>query len=154
MSEATDQIKNLIFAYAEAVDRGNFDRLSELFAHGTLRLAAIGGPGLSGTDVGSAFRSLVIVYDDETPRTKHVTTNVMIQVDDANGCATARSYVMVLQQIPGRGIETILSARYEDTFARVGGVWRFADRVSYRDLTGDLTYHVRSATELHRQVES
>jgi hypothetical protein len=39
MSDASDQIRNLIFAYAEAVDRGNFDRVSELFAHGTLRLA-------------------------------------------------------------------------------------------------------------------
>ena len=154
MSEAADQIKNLIFAYAEAIDRGNFDRLSELFAHGTLRLAAMDGPGVSGTDVGSAVRNGVIVYDDGTPRTKHVTTNVMIQLDDANGRATARSYVMVLQQIPGRGIETILSSRYEDTFERVGGVWRFTDRLSYRDLTGDHTHHLRSAANRHRQVES
>ena len=96
----------------------------------------------------------MIVYDDGTPRTKHVTTNVMIQVDDANGRATARSYVMVLQQIPGRGIETILSSRYDDTFERVGGVWWFTDRVSYRDLTGDLPHHLRSAANRHSQVES
>jgi hypothetical protein len=35
MSDASDQIRNLIFAYDEAVDHGHFDRLSELFAHGS-----------------------------------------------------------------------------------------------------------------------
>ena len=60
---------------------------------------------------------------------------------------------MVLQHIPGRGIEIILSSRYEDTFERVGGVWRFADRVSHRDLTGDVTYHLRRAAGRHGQAE-
>jgi SnoaL-like domain len=151
MSDASDQIRNLMFAYAEAVDRGNFDRLSELFAHGTLRLG--GGPGVSGTDAGAFIRDAVIVYDDGTPRTKHVTTNIAIEVDDANGRATAHSYVMALQHIPGRGIEVILSSRYEDTFERVGGVWRFADRVSHRDLTGDVTHHLRRAAGHNRQAE-
>lgn len=145
MSDASEQIRNLIFAYAEAVDRGQFDRLSELCAHATFRLGPFGGPGLSGTDVSDFFRTNVIVYDDGTPRTKHVTTNVTIDVDEAQDHATARSYVLVQQQIPGRGIETIVSARYEDTFERVGGGWRFTNRVSHRDLAGDLTYHVRSA---------
>ena len=41
------------------------------------------------------FRDTLIVYDDGTPRTHHVTTNLSIEADaDA---ATARSYVTVHQ---------------------------------------------------------
>ena len=46
------------------------------------------------------LRDNVIVYDDGTPRTKHVTTNLAIEVDEDEGTAVSRSYFTVLQALP------------------------------------------------------
>ena len=46
------------------------------------------------------FRAMVRVYEDGTPRTKHVTTNIRIDVDDDAGTAEAHSYVTVFQALP------------------------------------------------------
>jgi hypothetical protein len=46
------------------------------------------------------LRDNLIVYDDGTPRTKHVTTNIAVEVDEEAGTALARSYFTVLQALP------------------------------------------------------
>ena len=56
------------------------------------------------------------VLDDGTPKTKHLTTNLTIDVDDHAGRATARSYFTVVQGVPGTPIQTIVAGRYEDVF--------------------------------------
>ena len=94
----------------------------------------------------------IIVYADGTPRTRHLVTNTIIEVDSLAGQATARSYNTTLQQVPGRGIEIIATARYEDSFRCVGGCWRFSERVIrhssmdgvHRDFIGDMSRHTRS----------
>jgi hypothetical protein len=48
--------------------------------------------------------------DDGTPRTKHVTTNITINVDDAAGTATSRAYFTVLQALPGLALQPIARA--------------------------------------------
>jgi hypothetical protein len=42
----------------------------------------------------------VIVYDDGTPRTKHVTTNLAIEVDKEGGTAMSRSYFTAYRRCP------------------------------------------------------
>jgi hypothetical protein len=42
----------------------------------------------------------LIVYDDGTPRTKHVTTDVAIDVDEEAGTAVSRSYFTARQALP------------------------------------------------------
>jgi len=37
---------------------------------------------------------------------------------------------------------SILCGRYQDAFERVGGAWRFADRLILSDLVGDLSRHL------------
>ena len=39
-------------------------------------------------------------------------------------------------------IQAILCGRYHDAFERVGGAWRFADRLILPDLVGDLSRHL------------
>jgi 3-phenylpropionate/cinnamic acid dioxygenase small subunit len=157
MSDASDQIRNLIYRYAEAVDGGRFEMLNELFAHATLRFAlGPGGPrrSIPGTSAAAMYRDGIILYADGTPRTRHVTTNTIVDVDETAGRATSSSYLMTLQQVPGRGIEIIATARYEDTFERVDGTWRFSERLIRqssldgvtRDFIGDMSHHTRSAT--------
>jgi 3-phenylpropionate/cinnamic acid dioxygenase small subunit len=134
-------IENLIATYAELVDDGDFAGLGRLLADATF-----GGSGasVSGSDaIEQMFRDMLIVYDDGTPRTKHVTTNVIIDVDEQMGTATSRAYFTVLQALPDLPLQPIVSGRYRDRFDRRDGQWRFAERRVRIDLTGDLSRHLR-----------
>jgi hypothetical protein len=83
-------------------------------------------------------------YEDTgTPKTKHVTTNVIIEVDEENNAATAKAYYTVMQAVPGSlPLQPVISGRYRDEFERVDGVWRFSRRHMYIDLVGDLSQHL------------
>ncbi len=151
-----DQIRNLIHRYAEAVDGGRFEVLSELFAHATLRFAlGTGAPTRSvpGPEAEAMYRGGIILYADGTPRTRHLVTDTIIDVDESASRATARSYNTTLQQAPGHPIEIIATAKYEDIFERVDGAWRFSERLIrsasidnvHRDFIGDMSRHTRNA---------
>ena len=143
MGGARDEIATLIFRYAERIDAGDLDALAELFRHA--RYGAGDGPlVLTGEQVARINRELIILYEDGTPRTRHVTTNLVIEVDEAAGTAAARSYYVVFQQAPGTPLEPIVSGRYHDRFERADGRWRFAERRIHVDLVGDLSRHLRT----------
>jgi hypothetical protein len=89
------------------------------------------------------LRDNVIVYDDGTPRTKHVTTNIAIEVDEEAGTAVSRSYFTALQALPDLALQPIVSGRYEDRFEHRDGQWRFAERRVLTDLVGDVSRHLR-----------
>src|SRR5262245_16439756 len=98
MLDSGRQVENLLYTYAARIDAGDFDGVGELFSHGRI-VAAIDSPPFEGRDgVRGMFEASTRRYEDGTPRTKHVTTNAVIEVDDAAGTASARSYYMVLQQ--------------------------------------------------------
>jgi 3-phenylpropionate/cinnamic acid dioxygenase small subunit len=90
-----------------------------------------------------AGRDMLIVYDDGTPRTRHVTTNVAIEADEEAGTAVSRAYSTVLQALPGLALQPIVSGRYRDRFERCDGQWRFAERRVLVDLVGDVSRHLR-----------
>ena len=88
------------------------------------------------------YRASARIYEDGTPRTKHITTNAIIEVDDYTGVASARSYYTVLQQTDTLKLQPVISGRYHDTFQRIGGRWWFDTRVIFIDLVGDLSQHL------------
>jgi 3-phenylpropionate/cinnamic acid dioxygenase small subunit len=134
-------IENLIAAYAELVDDGDFAGLGALLADATF--TGSGAP-VSGPDaIEKMFRDMLVVYDDGTPRTRHVTTNVAIEVDEETGTAVSRAYFTVLQAVPGLALQPIVSGRYRDRFQRRGRQWRFAERRVHVDLVGDVSRHLR-----------
>ena len=134
-------IENLIATYAELVDDGDFAGLGTLLADATF--TGSGAP-VSGPDaIEKMFRDTLIVYDDGTPRTKHVTTNVIIEADEEAGTAVSRAYFTVLQALPGLALQPIASGRYRDRFERRDGPWRFAERHVRVDLVGDVSRHLR-----------
>jgi ketosteroid isomerase-like protein len=61
-------IENLIAAYAELVDDGDFAGLGRLLADATF--AGSGAPVSGPHAIEQMFRDMLIVYDDGTPRTK------------------------------------------------------------------------------------
>jgi SnoaL-like domain len=82
------------------------------------------------------------LYEDGTPRTRHVTTNVAVELDENAGTALARSYYTVFQQTDGLALQPIIAGHYHDTFHRVEGQWCFDTRTMFVDLKGDLSHHL------------
>ncbi len=138
-----DEISDLIFAYAERMDRGDFAGVGALFEHASYGAAE--APPLRGAAaVGKILRELVILYEDGTPRTQHVTTNLRIELGPEELTASARSYFSVLQGVPGAPLQPIMSGRYHDRFEQTASGWRFTERRIFMDLVGDLSRHLRS----------
>ena len=116
---------------------------TSLFEHAVLRIGDTDDATIDAAGLLRFLRNLVIRYPDGTPRTKHVTTNPIVEIDEDAGTATCRSYYTVLQQTDGLPLQPIVSGRYHDRFERVDGRWRF----SYRDYTlvdfvGDVSKHL------------
>jgi 3-phenylpropionate/cinnamic acid dioxygenase small subunit len=86
-------------------------------------------------------------YEDDTPRTHHVTTNLIIEVDDERSTATCRSYFTVFQQTPALSLQPIVAGRYADRFERVDGTWRFSARHMAVRLAGDVSHHLLQSME-------
>ncbi len=137
-------IGNLIARYAELVDAGDFDGVADLLAD-----AGVGdntnGPLLRGRDaIAAMFTATTRRYADGTPRTKHVTTNLILEIDAEAGEASARSYWTVLQAVEGLPLQPILAGRYHDRFDRSGAGWHFTERRYFIDLVGDVSRHMLS----------
>lgn len=147
MSTADDvrAIERLLLAYADAVDAGDLAGVGTLFRHGRVCAETAEGPVTlaEGSDAVEAFyRSMVRLYDDGTPRTRHVTTNVSVEVDPSAGTASASSTYTVFQATETLVLQPIIVGRYRDTFGFLEGEWCFESRTLRTDLTGDLSQHL------------
>ncbi|MGH9024524.1 MAG: nuclear transport factor 2 family protein [Acidimicrobiia bacterium] len=137
--EARAEITALIHVYAELLDAGELDGVAALFAE-----ADYGSPNRGRIHGAAQVRKVydpVILYADGTPGTKHVISNVTIEL--VGDTASARSYFTVLQALAGLPLQPIIAGRYHDRFALDGGTWRFAERMILPDLIGDLSHHMR-----------
>jgi hypothetical protein len=139
-------IPNLIGLYAERIDAGDYVGVGELFAHATITSE---GQDLrvAGADaVCRMYEAWTRRYPDNgTPHTRHVTTNLVLDVDDETGTGTCRSYVTVFQSLADFPLQPIFTGRYHDTFERADGVWRFTGRHMITDYVGDLSRHLNHA---------
>jgi len=143
MTTARDDIERLLYSYAERIDAGDFAGVADLFADAVITSEGsdrkvIGRDGALAMYEGSTRR-----YPNGTPLTKHVTTNVMIEVDDDGATATSQAYFTVLQAVPGElALQPIIAGRYRDRFDCVDSHWRFASRHMIVDLLGELGQHL------------
>ena len=142
--ESHHSISTLMFRYAECVDQADFDGLSLLFSNGTIRSTSAedSEEGMRGEAIGRFYAATNRVHEDGTLRTRHLATNVRIEIDEASDRATARSYFVVLQATPRLPFQPIVGERYDDRFERVDGQWRFADRLVLVDQIGDMSEHL------------
>lgn len=146
MPDSAREIENLLYTYAERIDAGDLEGVADLFAHGRIH-GVEGGPPetvFEGRDaVLRLYRSTTRVYADTgTPRTRHVTTNAIVEVDEDAGTAAARSTFLVTQATDALPLQVVITGRYRDTFHRVGGAWWFDTRVMHVDQVGDLSHHL------------
>jgi 3-phenylpropionate/cinnamic acid dioxygenase small subunit len=147
-TDDVEAIRALIHEYAELIDLGDLDGVAALFTHGTWSSPGRGTP-LRGAEQVRRVYDGVILYDG-IPSTKHVISNVTVEIADDRTTATARSYFTVLQARPDFPLQPVIAGRYYDRFERVDDVWRFADRQIIPDLIGDLSRHLRDASDLER----
>jgi hypothetical protein len=145
MLDDAREIENLLHRYAELIDAGDLEGVADLFTHGRISASPDATPEQirEGRDqVLALYQRSTRIYDDGIPHTKHVTTNSIVEVDEATGTASARSYYTVLQQVDEFPLQPIISGRYHDTFQRIDERWWFDTRIMFVDLVGDLSRHL------------
>jgi 3-phenylpropionate/cinnamic acid dioxygenase small subunit len=143
MSEAHEEIRNLLSRYCELMDAGDFDGLAELFADGQLSDEEGVVFARGAAEVAKRWHDQTILYDG-SPRTRHMTANTIIDVDDTTGHATARSTYVVIQATKDMSLQPIITGRYVDRFARTADeTWRWVERSYAIDHQGDLSHHLR-----------
>lgn len=141
---ARDEILNVIFSYAELMDSADFNGIGNLFEHGTITVEGEETTLTGKDEVTQAYVTSACVYPDtHSPKTKHVITNVIVNVDEANSSATSRSYFTVFQAVDGSlPLQPILCGRYRHSFVHKDGIWRFRNMHIIWDLIGDLSAHL------------
>ena len=136
-------ISGLVFAYAERIDAGDFEGVAELLRHAEVTTEGSTEVRVGYDAVLEMYRRSTRRYEDGTPRTKHLTTNLVVDVDEGGSTGSARSYFTVLQAVPGAlALQPVVAGRYRDRFERAGGTWRFRARHIVVDLVGDLSQHL------------
>lgn len=143
MSNAATEIANLLYSYARLIDTGDFAGIGKIFEHA--RLTAEGGAmDVSGADAIEAhFGNTTRIYPDTgTPKTKHVMSNPIIEVDEKSGTATCNAYYTVFQATEKLPLQPIIAGRYEDKFEKKDGHWRYTDKKYFVELVGDLSQHL------------
>jgi len=146
MSDSAREIENLLYTYAERIDAGDLDGVAALFAHGRIAGMENGPPEtvFEGTArVRQMYDMATRLYDDGTPKTKHLTSNVQIYVDEDAGTARGSAYYCVTQATPDLPLQIIVTGHYRDTFHRIDGAWWFDTRTMYVDQVGDTSHHLK-----------
>jgi len=137
------QIQNLIGMYAERLDSGDFVGVGELFAHAVITVEGSQARTAGAKDIQEMYEQWTRRFaDDGTPHTKHVTTNLILDIDEEAGTATCRSYITVFQQTATLPLQPIFQGRYHDRFERADGKWRFTHRHMFTDRVGDVSQHL------------
>jgi len=141
MSRSRRDILRLMNEYCFSIDRGDLDGFASLFEHATFLVEGDPDGAMVGKEAVSEMIRKATLYDG-VPNTKHVMTNVQIEIDESGTGATAQSYITVLQAVPPDfPLQAIFAGHYRDVFEKAGGGWRFKSRTISPDLIGDLSRH-------------
>lgn len=146
MSDAAREIENLVYEYAFRLDAGDFDGVAALFVHGRVCGVENGPPEtvFAGAQrVRQMYETAVRVHEDGTPRTRHLTSNVQIRVDEDAGTARGKAYYCVTQATAELPLQVIVTGHYHDTFHRIDGAWWFDSRTMFVDQVGDTGHHLK-----------
>lgn len=144
MTTSHQAIATMMIDYCELFDTAEYDTFAALFEHGQWHQAPPGAVGAR-----NWIDENIYLYDG-LPRTKHVTTNLVVEVDDERDAATGRAYVTIFQALPDFPLQPIFSGRYRDRFSRADGIWRWDRREVHGDLYGDVSRHVKTSRGAQR----
>ncbi len=142
-------IQNLIHRYADLLDRGKIDEVGALFDHADVYMPGEAEPwSRAGQNkMAEIFRQWTRFFPDADgrPRTRHVTTNLIIEEDGPNRAKT-QSYVIVFQSVgEDLPIQPIIRGHFNDRFEQGRGTWGVPERREEMSLFGDLRHHLLQA---------
>jgi hypothetical protein len=142
-ADARTAIENLYYLYAERIDAGDFAGVGELFEYARI-LGPDGEVAAKGSaEVKSLYDRSTRLYEDGTPKTQHVTTNVIFEFDDDGRSASTRARFTVVQGLPDFPLQPIITGHYFDRFAYdESRGWHFVERRMRPVLMGDLSRHL------------
>ena len=153
MSNDYEEIRNLSYRYTFLLDAGDFRAVGELLAEATLQpiMAGVRGEELRGSEAIEEFYSgQVVTYRDGDPRTRHLITNQLIELDSGGLNASSRCYFTVLQRPPKLPYQIVVGGQYYDRFKKVDGAWRFVMKAIQVDHLNEIQHHFLIAPERRR----
>ena len=138
MGAVTDheQIQYLLARYSFFVDYREFEKLGELLADAVFRLTwesqGVETGEIRGREAIEAFYAEHLAGRRPS---RHVITNVAIDVDEAGENAEVFAYLTSVGHPPSPP-SVLLSGHYENRFAKVDGRWRFTQLYVVMELPG------------------
>jgi hypothetical protein len=144
LADSYVEIMNVVHAYPDCIDRGDYEGIAELLGDAEIEMGD--GGVMTGRDAVQAYyeRWTRRYPDDGTPHTRHCVTNPIVDIDGAAGTAVVRYYIMVLQRTDEFPLQPVWANKYEDRLALIDGRWRFTHRRGYDHLPGDTSHHLLS----------
>ena len=130
-------IRELVDAYARCADRRDANGQKALFTEDTHFVVHMDGQDTEPTQVLDGREALTPVFDDlnRYQATMHFNGQSTIALD--GDLATGESYCIAHHLFTDGGERKLMIAwlRYHDTFLKIDGDWRFAERNLYVDWT-------------------
>jgi SnoaL-like domain len=141
MSKVTDEVERikieraceqLVYTYARLLDLGDLSGAADLFAeNGSMARPLTPNQVIQGRE---AIRAALLTRP-KTLLTKHLSTNVMVQVE-SHEAATGISYLTMIATTPTAEAQPpflsngpIYFGEFKDRFVREHGVWKFRSRL-------------------------
>jgi 3-phenylpropionate/cinnamic acid dioxygenase small subunit len=129
-------VTELLYRYAELIDAGDFDGVGALLGRGSFM-------GVSGAErIAKLFATTTRRFPGHgnTPRTRHLVLNAIVEVD--GDTATARSTFCVVQRTESVALQPIVVGRYSDVFRLDSTGWYYAERNVDVQMVGDVSDHL------------
>ena len=145
-------VERILFHYARCVDSADWEGLGELFRYGQVLTEGTDAVIVGSEAVSDVWRAVNRVHPDGTLRTRHLLTNVVVEVSADGDSANADAYFMVFQATPELPLQPIAGGWYEDTFHKIDGVWWFKQKKIHVNLVGDVSDHLSLAFDSAGQL--
>ncbi|MBT2586475.1 nuclear transport factor 2 family protein [Arthrobacter sp. ISL-95] len=136
--DAESAITRLIYTYCHRLDGADLAGAAALFEKARWQLS----PEVvcQGAEEHLAALQVIRVYGDRLG-TRHVVSNLLIDVAEDGETAKSVSYVDSIQVTKDFPLQLIFQGRYLDSFVFEDGAWRFQERVVDADGVGDMSAH-------------
>lgn len=145
LQQLVDQraIERLLFDYAYYLDMNMPDDMASLFVDDCQVSYA---PNFGAAGIDDYKKTLDGIGTFFTATTHHV-SNICIDFDGAE-MATVRAAVLAVHRYTRERPDGILYGQYHDRVVKVGGQWKFKDRILKTTMATD--YHVRASNPIGR----